>query len=197
MAWLATLNQIAGVTKACRNRFFRPAVASRPPDIRPGRVRLAAAEPAPPVTSWPLIEHPLSLIPIAYSLLILSRDPAIRKLLCKLLAKPRYHTHQLGDAAQLASELRARKIDVLIIDLDESEQPGLETVAAVQSKYPKLRIIVLSGFQAANVSQSIASVPGSTILPKPFRRELLLETVQNALVEAARSRVLGSSTPAY
>ena len=195
MAWLATLNQIAGVTKACRNRFFRPAVASRPPDIRPGRVRLVAAEP-PPVNSWPLIEHPLSLIPIAYSLLILSRDPAIRKLLCKLLAKPRYHTHQLGDAAELASELRARKIDVLIIDLDESEEPGLETVAAMQSKYPKLRIIALSGLQAANVSESIASVPGSTILPKPFRRELLLETVQNALVEAAGSRVRGSSTPA-
>jgi CheY-like chemotaxis protein len=183
--------------QACRNRFFRLAAATHPLDIPPVTVRRVVAEPGPTSNPLPLTEHPLALIPIAYSLLIVSRDPAIRRLLCKLLGKSRYHTHQLGDTAQLASELRARKVDVLIIDLDEREQEGLDTVAALRSKYPNLRIIALSGLQAGNLPESIASVPGSIMLPKPFRRELLLETVQNALIDAAgASRLRGTSTSA-
>jgi len=126
----------------------------------------------------------------------LAATPATRRLLCKLLEKPRYHTHQLDDTTQLASELRARKVDVIIIDLDEPEQEGLQAAAALRSKYPKLRIIALSGLQATKIPESRASVPGSIVLPKPFRRDLLLETVQNALVDAAESRRRDTSTTA-
>jgi CheY-like chemotaxis protein len=164
---------------ACRNRFFRFPIGNGNESF--------SAEPAP-TPSLPLVaKHPLTLIPIAYSLLIVSHDPAIRRLLCKLLRKPGFHTHQLGDAAQLPSELQARKVDVLIIDLDEPEQPGFEKVASLRSKCPNLMIIALSAFP-------VASVPGSIVLPKPFRREQLLESVQNALVEAARSRLPNAST---
>jgi DNA-binding response OmpR family regulator len=111
-----------------------------------------------------------------------SRDPAIRKLLCKLLAHPAYHTHQLEETAQLHSELQVRKVDLLITDLELPEQQGLETVAALRSKHPRLKIIALSGL-------CISGVPGSIVLTKPFRREVLIESVQNALAEATDTRL--------
>src|SRR6202040_1043553 len=114
---------------------------------------------------------PLAYIPVAYSLLIVSRDPAIRKLLCKLLTRPAYHTHQLADASEIPSELKARKVDLLIIDLDLPEQQELETVSALRSKNSNFGVIALSGFP-------IGGTPGAIVLPKPFRRELLLESVQ-------------------
>jgi DNA-binding NtrC family response regulator len=128
---------------------------------------------------WPLTEHPLTSVPVAYSLLIVSRDPAIRKLLCKLLTHPGYHTHQLAEMSQVAFELRSRKVDVLITDLDFPEQEDLETVTSLAALYPSLKVILLSALAAEQM-------PGSRVLPKPFRRELLLESVQNAL--AGRSR---------
>ena len=181
--------------RACRNRFFRfpsrngnrveraghdlPRSAQPPPAIvQPVTPQAVSAEPAQSTGSWPFVERPPAHIPIAHSLLIVSRDPAIRKLLCKLLTQPGYSTHQLADVAQLPSELQARKVDLLITDLDLPEQEGLETVAALRSKYPGLKIIALSGLR-------IAGIPGSIVLPKPFRRELLLESVQNAFVDAA------------
>jgi hypothetical protein len=86
-----------------------------------------------------------------------SRDPAIRKLLCKLLTHPGYHTHQLAEMSQV----------------------DLETVTSLAALYPSLKVILLSALAAEQM-------PGSRVLPKPFRRELLLESVQNAL--AGRSR---------
>lgn len=172
--------------RACRNRFFgfltsdgdegRPPADVPPPSHWVTPIRAVPMVDQPP-SSWPLAEHPLSPIPVARSLLIVSRDPAIRKLLCKLLAQPGYYTHQLTDSAELPAELQARKVDVLITDLDLPEQQALETVAALRSQYPNLKIIALSGLR-------VSEVPGSIVLPKPFRRELLLESVQNALVDS-------------
>jgi CheY-like chemotaxis protein len=153
-----------------------------PSAVTPSAVSSASAEPSSAPSPWPLTGHPLAFIPIAYSILIVSRDPAIRKLMCKLLSRPAYHTHQLGDVGRLPSELHARKVDLLIVDLDEPEQERLEAVATLRGNYPKLSIIALSAL-------SVSSVPGSIVLTKPFRRDLLLASVQEALVEAADKRV--------
>jgi CheY-like chemotaxis protein len=180
--------------RACRNRFFRfPLGNGNSNSNRNGnsitkRVQPVAeiSEPIVPavtITVQPVSPvSPLSYIPVAYSLLIVSRDPAIRKLLCKLLTRPGYHTHELADALQIPSELRSRKVDLLIIDLDLPEQQELETVSALRSKYSNFSVIALSGLR-------IAGTPGAIVLPKPFRRELLLERVQCALVDAAEARV--------
>jgi CheY-like chemotaxis protein len=176
--------------RACRNRFFRipigngnghtaaaddfhPTEPARPLPVEPAAVELAISRPAG--------EHPLAQIPIAFSILIVSRDPAVRKLLCKVLARPGYHTHPLGEDSDLASELQSRKVDLLITDLEIPEQQGLETVEALRSQYPKLKIIALTALR-------VSGEPGSIVLPKPFRRELLLESVQNALAQAADTR---------
>jgi CheY-like chemotaxis protein len=173
--------------RACRNRFFRfpagnghevgPAaeVLVEPISVQPVSIQPAGSRPVPE-------EHPLAKIPTAYSILIVSRDPAIRNLLCKLLTQPAYHTHQLAETAQIPAELQARKVDLLVTDLELPEQQELKAVTALRSKYPRLRIIALSGLR-------IEGLPGSIVLTKPVRREVLLESVQNALVEAAHTRL--------
>jgi CheY-like chemotaxis protein len=168
--------------RACRNRFYRVPIGNgnKPQGDAPVVAQSVFPERAHPPS--PLSDHPLAHVPTAYSILIVSRDPAIRKLLCKLLAQPAYHTHQLAESAQLPSELQARKVDLLITDLEFPEQQGLENVAALRIKHPKLKIIALSGLCGAGV-------PGSIVLPKPFRRDVLLESVQNALAEAAVTKL--------
>ena len=173
--------------RACRNRFFRLPQGSGNGNgngVQPIVDLSEALVPAVPISVQPAYaENPLAYIPVAYSLLIVSRDPAIRKLLCKLLTRPGYHTHELADGSQLSAELRARKVDLLIIDLELPEQQELEAVAELRRKHSNFSVIALSGLR-------IAGVRGAIVLPKPFRRELLLESVQSALVEAAETRVV-------
>jgi len=172
--------------RACRNRFFRFPLASGNGNSTVVEPVVDISEPIVPAVTMTVqpVTHsnPLTHIPVAYSLLIVSRDPAIRKLLCKLLTRPGYHTHELADTLQLPAELGARKVDLLIIDLDLPEQQELEAVAELRRKQSNFRVIALSGLR-------IRGVTGAIVLPKPFRRELLLESVQSALVEAAESRV--------
>jgi DNA-binding NarL/FixJ family response regulator len=73
-------------------------------------------------------------------------------------------------------------VDLLIIDLDLPEQQELEAVSALRSKYSRFSVIALSGLR-------IAGTPGAIVLPKPFRREVLLESVQSALIDAAEARM--------
>jgi CheY-like chemotaxis protein len=171
--------------RACRNRFFRFPLVNGDGNSNAVQHVVDVSEPiVPPVTITvqpARAENPLTYIPVAYSLLIVSRDPAIRKLLCKLLTRPGYHTHQLADVSELPSELGARKVDLLIIDLDLPEQQELEAVSELRSKYSNFSVIALSGLR-------IAGLPDAIVLPKPFRRELLLESVQSALVDAVDSR---------
>lgn len=133
--------------------------------------------------------NPLSYVPIARSILIVSGDPALRKLLCTVLGRHRYHTHQLADASLLTVELRARKIDLLIIDLDLGEQQSVERLVALPSTFPGLRMIALTAIPEPNLT-------GFTVLSKPFRRELLLESVQNAFVDAADAHSAREPAPA-
>jgi len=170
--------------RACRNRFFRFPLGNGNGTIVEPVVDISEPiVPAVTVDIQPVTpSSPLAYIPVAYSLLIVSRDPAIRKLLCKLLTRPGYHTHELADASDLSSEMRGRKVDLLIIDLDLREQQELEAVAELRRKHSNFGVIALSGLR-------IAGIPGAIVLPKPFRREQLLESVQSALVEAAENRV--------
>ena len=181
--------------RACRNRFFRFPLGNGNSHSNGNRNGNSITKRVQPVVeiSEPIVPavtitvqpvspvSPLSYIPVAYSLLIVSRDPAIRKLLCKLLTRPGYHTHELADASQIPSELRSRKVDLLIIDLDLPEQQELETVSALRSKYSNFSVIALSGLR-------IAGTPGAIVLPKPFRRELLLERVQCSVVDASEAQ---------
>ena len=178
--------------RACRNRFFRfhpgqlngnqaPPEVEMEIEISSPSATPSSAAPAPVESA-----HPLSSVPIAHSLLVVSRDPAIRKLLCKLLTRPGYHTHQLADPAQLPSELLVRKVDLVIADLDEPEQQGLQTIAALRGVYPNLQLIALSGVSAQGADRLI-------VLSKPFPRQKLLECVQSALVDAAVRLPAGSA----
>ena len=86
--------------------------------------------------------------------------------------------HELADASQLSSELRARKVDLLITDLDQPEQLALDRVATLRGTFPHLKLIALSAIR-------LIEAPGALVLPKPFHQDRLLRCVQEAFLDAA------------
>jgi CheY-like chemotaxis protein len=181
--------------RACRARFFRvwrpvlknPAETPRAPVLIMPRqlLEIDPLEPYPtpdsvePLRTQPL-PHLVESLPIApqllrftrpRSILILESDPSIRKLLCRLLDRRGYFTHEVIEPGDLPAELRERRVDLLII------ADGLSAALALALLHPNLKILALSPD-----SLNGAEIPGRCLaLTKPFSFESFLECVDRLL----------------
>lgn len=84
---------------------------------------------------------------------MLDREEPIRKLLRRVLERQGYRVQEMRNCKDLTLE---HSVDLLIADPDEQS----ESVETMHHIYPDMRIVVLA---------------------KPFRTEVLLESVRNAL----------------
>jgi CheY-like chemotaxis protein len=160
----------------CRARFFRPSLP-RPRQETSGKpgpliadARNEAMEPVVPLSRLPERSP---------SILVLDKDPALRKLLCRLLERSGYAVTELAGVEEL--ELRPGKIDVLIADLGALQPQDAEIVRQLADLHPGVQIVHLC-------SQPVddAAAASSLVLPKPFHADELLGMVQQALGAAAR-----------
>jgi hypothetical protein len=173
---LACLFLVPFRCRACRARFFRlwrpafriPAQPLRAPVLILTRPILV--EPSPIADQPVRFTRPRSV-------LILESDPAIRRLLRRLLDRRGYFTHEVIQAEDLPAELRERSVDLLIV----AGEP--KSVLAAADLHTNLKILALS-MEPLNG----AEIPGRYIaLTKPFASQMFLECVD---------RLLGSETQA-
>ncbi len=85
----------------------------------------------------------VSAAPAPRWILLLDHDPALRKLLRRLLSKAGHEVREASDTPAAMAELRRAKIDLAIVNLDPTEGGG-EIVAAFRNMDPDLWILVLS-----------------------------------------------------
>jgi CheY-like chemotaxis protein len=105
------------------------------------------------------------------SVLLLESDPSIRKLLRRLLDRRGYFTHEVMDAEDLGTELRERRVDLLVI----ADEPN--SALELASVHTNLKILALS-----MDPQNGAEFPGRCLaLAKPFASQMFLESVDRLL----------------
>jgi CheY-like chemotaxis protein len=117
-----------------------------------------------------LIEPPPQ--PLPCSIVILESDLSIRKLLRRLLERRGYLTVEIEQVDGLASELRNRRADLLIVDVSATPETGLEAILALARVHPNLKILALS-------AETLDSeIPGRLlVLPKPFPLDRFVDCV--------------------
>jgi CheY-like chemotaxis protein len=135
-----------------------------------------------------LVEPPPILVPPVRlfrprSILILESDLSIRKLLRRLLDRRGYFTYEVSGPGDLATELRERRVDLLVVDSALLGADGLEDALALVAVHPNLKILALS-----LESPDPIGIPARCLaLTKPFSLESFLESVDR-LLEPAVSR---------
>ena len=125
----------------CRHRFFRFALRQPVPVTHP----VTAQRPALTILPAPAVAE-IVAAPATASILVAESDPAIRKLLRRVLERQGYAIHELATPDEIASQLRISQVDLLITDLDLPRQAALEAIPLLQAEYPHLKIILLSGY---------------------------------------------------
>ena len=120
-------------------------------------------------------------------ILVVDDDAVIRDTLCELLASDHY-CQPVGTAEEALRELQAQSFDVVLTDISMPGLNGRELLQRVLSLYPETPVIIISGLSDQDQAQSLISAGAFDYLLKPFRLEVVEESVRRA-VEQRRTNV--------
>ncbi|HEY1847869.1 MAG TPA: response regulator [Opitutaceae bacterium] len=119
------------------------------------------------------------------SILIVDDEPGIRELLSLMLEGAGHTVASAEDGLQAPKILASKPIDVVITDLLMPERDGLEFITEVRKKYPKVKIIAMSGggHIARDSYLRIAKNFGAhVLLEKPFSQSGVLGAIEAVLL---------------
>lgn len=112
-------------------------------------------------------------------ILIVDDDDVIRETLCELLASD-HPCQQASTAEDALRQLQTRSFDVVITDISMPGLSGRELLKRVLSLYPGTPVIVISGLSDQDQAQSLIGAGAFDYLIKPFRLEVVEESVRRA-----------------
>ncbi|MGE3579726.1 MAG: ATP-binding protein, partial [Vicinamibacterales bacterium] len=117
------------------------------------------------------------------TVLLTEDEAAIRDLVQTILERHGYTVLVAGgpaDAAALAETCRT-PIDLLVTDIVMPGGTGPELAQRLRERRPGLKVLYISGYPAREATPDGIHGPGTTFLPKPFTRHVLLRAVRDAL----------------
>ena len=117
------------------------------------------------------------------TILAVDDDPSVLALLELTLSEAGYRVllAEGGRAAIEVFEKSRHEVDLLLIDVIMPDLTGPVVAERLRALRPKLEVLFISGFHDADLVQRFAALKGFTLLPKPFRRDALLRTVEEKL----------------
>ncbi|HEX3652381.1 MAG TPA: sigma-54 dependent transcriptional regulator [Rhizomicrobium sp.] len=126
---------------------------------------------------------------IAPDILVVDDEQDIRELVAGILSDEGYETRVAADADAALNAVRARKPQIVILDiwLQGSRLDGIQLLDALKRDYPDLPVIMISGH--GTIETAVASIKKGAydFIEKPFKADRLVHVVERAL-EAAKLR---------
>jgi DNA-binding NtrC family response regulator len=115
-------------------------------------------------------------------ILLVDDDESIRALYSKALASVGFDVKTAQNGREAFRCVGEYAPELIILDLVMPEQEGIETLLQLQSSYPKIPVLAISGALGANEYLSVADLLGaSQTLQKPIKPDQLLTTVRSML----------------
>jgi two-component system invasion response regulator UvrY len=91
---------------------------------------------------------------------------------------------EIGEAAtgkDALEQLRTREWDLVLLDIFMPDQSGLDILRHIQTDFPKVRVLILSGLPEKQYAVSVLRAGASGYLPKESAPEDLIKAVQTVL----------------
>ena len=119
-------------------------------------------------------------------ILVVDDDDIIRETLCELLSAD--HSCQTAATAEDAlAKLESQAFDVVLTDVSMPGLSGLDLLNRVVQLYPGTPVIVVSGLSDQEQAQSLIGQGAFDYLLKPFRLEVVEDSVRRALERRSSS----------
>jgi DNA-binding response OmpR family regulator len=123
----------------------------------------------------------LAPLDVRKRLLVVDDEAPILKLVTRILSTDNYDITQAesGDAAaQMVSKPDYSGVDLLVTDLMMPGMNGRELASIVRGKYPKVRVLYVTGFADTLFKDLTELAEGESFIEKPFGTDGLLEATR-------------------
>jgi DNA-binding response OmpR family regulator len=119
---------------------------------------------------------------VAHSILIADDHEEMRQLVVELLETQGYEARQAADTAAVLEQVRARRPDLLILDVNMPGEGGIAALRWIREneELNGMRVLVLSG-SVDLAPEWLTELGADAHLPKPFPIDELNATVRRLL----------------
>jgi DNA-binding NtrC family response regulator len=121
------------------------------------------------------------------AILLVDDDVELLKALTKTLEREGYHVVPQPDAPTAIEHVQRTRehFDLVITDVSMPQMPGLEFLNKLKAAFPRLPVIVITGFGDWGPYMDAMRAGAFAYLSKPINKIELLSTVGHALKKAA------------
>jgi CheY-like chemotaxis protein len=123
-------------------------------------------------------------------ILIVDDAKAIRTVLRRVLESSGCDVIDAADVSAALDFLRNSPVDLVLTDLQMPGRNGVELVRLVVRDFPQVKVIAMSGFEGAHLSQLPRELGIAAALTKPMQPEALIGAIRAALDEVNLSKAV-------
>jgi DNA-binding NtrC family response regulator len=130
---------------------------------------------------WTLERGDFGVMKPPSHILLVDDDRQVGRYLKKALEENGYHVTATTSAKQALAIIKEHMPDLLILDLQIPEPDGFYLLKAERSKFPYLRILVISGYLHGALLEAAKIFGAIATLEKPVTAEALVGKVREVL----------------
>ena len=121
------------------------------------------------------------------TILLADDDPAVRRMICRVLSEENYAVLTAGDGEEALKTCHKAKIDLILLDLNLPVKSGWETFEQFSTAYPLVPVIIITA-QPNQVFPALACGVGA-LMEKPLDLPKLLGLIGELLAEPMDARI--------
>ena len=115
------------------------------------------------------------------TILIVDDDDQLRKSFEKLLLAENYSVVTANSGEAAVSLLKARSVDLVIMDVRLPGMNGLETFKIIHRQLPKQQVIIMTAYGTTNTAIEATKLGAFDFILKPFEVPAMLDVIKRAL----------------
>jgi len=114
-------------------------------------------------------------------LLVVDDEETQREMLSAILARASYRVETAPDGEKALEILEQRSFDLVLTDQKMPKMDGLELLAAIRSRYPRLPVVLMTAFGSVSSAVEAMKNGAADYLTKPFEKEELVIVLSKSL----------------
>ncbi|KPL07175.1 hypothetical protein AMJ86_05470 [bacterium SM23_57] len=122
------------------------------------------------------------------TVLVVDDEPQVRAMILRIFLKEGFKVFLAENGVEALNILQqhVQEIQLVLLDMSMPQMNGSETLSHIRKQYPDIPVLLSSGYTMNQEIRELTKHPQTHFIHKPYRRSLILETVQNILAKSAR-----------
>ena len=120
-------------------------------------------------------------------ILVIDDEEEVRELVHKILERAGYTVETSDDPSEVVASLLVGRHNLITVDLKMPDMDGQDVAELAKSVNTRIPVVVISGFLTHDLQAHLKSIGIRHFVQKPFKPADLLETVREALSDAAHA----------